>query len=255
MIQIFNEDCFETMKRINGVDIVLTSPPYNINCNIRGFKMYDEYRDTKTENEYVEWTTSLFKEFDRIISPNGVVLYNLSYSHELPNLIWKVLANVTSETCWNTVETITWKKPNATPNNSRQSLTRICELVFVFARNNEMKTFNINKHLVDKKGHGKTFYNTDFYNFIEAPNNDGVNWLNKATYSTLLCEQLLNIYALPKSVVYDPFMGTGTTAVACKKLGLDCYGSEISKQQVDYSLERLGETTEEKPIGKFEFDI
>lgn len=34
-------------------------------------------------------------------------------------------------------------------------------------------------------------------------------------------------------------MGTGTTAVACKNLGLDCYGSELSAKQVEYALNRL----------------
>ena len=46
-----------------------------------------------------------------------------------------------------------------------------------------------------------------------------------------------------ESIVYDPFIGTGTTAVACKRLGLDCVGSEISKEQVEFSLERLNEIT------------
>ena len=44
------------------------------------------------------------------------------------------------------------------------------------------------------------------------------------------------------NIVYDPFMGTGTTAVACKRLGINCFGSEISKDQVDFSYERLKNT-------------
>lgn len=43
------------------------------------------------------------------------------------------------------------------------------------------------------------------------------------------------------SRVYDPFMGTGTTAVACKKMGIDYIGSELSQNQVQYALKRIKE--------------
>lgn len=254
MIQIFNEDCFETMKRINGIDIVLTSPPYNISASIQGQDMYDEYQDNKTDDEYIDWTVELFNSFDKIINPNGIVLYNISYSTRNPSMPYQLISNIISRTNWKVGETIIWKKPWAVSVNVlRGHLTRIWEFVIVFCKNGENKTYISNREIKREVG-SQIFYKNE-YNFIEAPNNDGITDINKATYSTSLCEQLLNLFAPKGSIIYDPFMGTGTTAVACKKLGLDCYGSEISKQQVDYSLERLGETTEEKPIGKFEFDI
>ena len=53
-------------------------------------------------------------------------------------------------------------------------------------------------------------------------------------------EQLLNIYSKNNDdVVLDPFMGTGTTAVACAKLNKSCIGFELSEAQVEYSLNRL----------------
>ena len=52
--------------------------------------------------------------------------------------------------------------------------------------------------------------------------------------------------------IYDPFIGTGTTAVAAKRLHMNCYGSEISKAQVDYAIERVNGTVklEEKSYTK-----
>lgn len=81
--------------------------------------------------------------------------------------------------------------------------------------------------------------------FVEAKNNDGACSYNKATYSSELCEKLLNIYAKPYGVVYDPFIGTGTTAVACKRMGIDCIGSEISKKQVEFAINRLNKEDEQ----------
>ena len=62
---------------------------------------------------------------------------------------------------------------------------------------------------------------------------------NKATYSSDLCKQLLNIYCPKDGIVYDPFMGTGTTAVACKELGLSYIGSELSENQCKWANDRL----------------
>ena len=53
------------------------------------------------------------------------------------------------------------------------------------------------------------------------------------------------MYAKPKSLVYDSFNGTGTTGVACIKLGLNYIGSELSEEQCKYSIERLNNVLKE----------
>lgn len=96
----------------------------------------------------------------------------------------------------------------------------------------------MNKKIRSYRKTGQAAYE-NIFNFIEAKNNDGVCPYNKATYSTELCEKLLQIYAPHDAYIYDPFMGSGTTAVACEKMGLHCIGSEISANQVKFSIERL----------------
>ena len=253
---IFNEDCFETMKRFeeNGdkVNVILTSPPYNTGRPNTSEKArqhhearYDIHMDTMTQDEYIDWTIRLFNEFDKILAKDGVILWNISYgsdgtvNKEGIGLVWLVIADIIRKTNFVTADRIIWKKRSALPNNvSKNKLTRIVEDVFVFCRKDEYKTFQCNKEVSQVSKTGQTFYK-NVYNFIEAPNNDGANKLNKATYSSELCEKLLTIYANDVNIVYDPFMGTGTTAVACKRLGINCFGSEISKDQVDFSYERL----------------
>ncbi len=250
-IKIFNEDCFITMSNmINNnimVDIVLTSPPYN-NCrNVKTKKAldtynnkYDIYVDNKTTEEYIDWTLKLFEYYDKILKENGVILYNISYGSERPNDMWETIAALISNSNFMIAEQIIWKKKSALPNNtSPNKLTRICEPIFVFCRKTEYKTYNANKKIKSiRKDTGQKYYENTF-NFIEAPNNDGSNPLNKATFSTDLCKQLLNIYAKENSIIYDSFIGTGTTALACKEMNLNCYGSELSKEQCDYCYERL----------------
>ena len=105
------------------------------------------------------------------------------------------------------------------------------------------RNFNCNKEIVGARKTGQTIYK-NYYNFIEAKNNDGPNKLNKATYSSDLCNQLLSLYFKKGDVIYDPFNGTGTTGVACLHLGMKYIGSEISKAQCDYSIERLEKAKE-----------
>ena len=91
---------------------------------------------------------------------------------------------------------------------------------------------------------GQTYYEV-IYNFFEAKNNDGACELNKATFSTQMVERLLNIYACEDTLVLDPFMGTGTTGVACCKNNIDFIGIEISKKQFEYAKNRMNLNQEE----------
>lgn len=90
--------------------------------------------------------------------------------------------------------------------------------------------------IIEKTGQ-KNYENV--YNFVEAKNNDGLCELNKATFSSELCCKLLSIYAKENSIIYDSFMGTGTTAVSCLQLNHSYIGSELSKEQVEYSENRI----------------
>ena len=155
------------------------------------------------------------------------------------------------DTNFSVADVIAWKKKSALPNScSPNKLTRIWEFVFVFARTHELKTFHANKEVKSLRKTGQKAYSS-MPNFIEAKNNDGACPFNKATFSSELCMKLLDIYAPPEAVVYDPFMGTGTTAVACKKMGLHYIGSELSEKQCAWAEERLskikfGEAVEEQ---------
>ena len=250
-ITLFNEDCFVTMGNMEKnnikVDVILTSPPYNTARPVKTQKAidtynnrYDIYIDAKSTEEYANWTLKLFESYDKILKKDGVILYNISYGSERPNDMWMAIAKLISESNFMIAEQIVWKKKSALPNNtSHNKLTRICEPVFVFCRKNEYNSYVANKKVKSvRKDTGQKYYENVF-NFIEASNNDGPNKLNKATFSSDLCKQLLTIYAKEDSTIYDSFMGTGTTAVACKEMNLNCIGSELSEAQYKFSKERL----------------
>lgn len=253
--KIYNEKCSVTLKNMikEGlkIDLVLTSPPYNNSRVIhseRGMNnhegRYDVHMDAMSCETYCKSVTSLFNLFDKVVKENGVVLWNISYGTDLsaPESIgqsWLSVADIIKNTAWTVADCITWKKASALPNNtSSNKLTRITEYVFVFARKSELKTFHAFKELSQVGKNGQKFYK-NYYNFIEARNNDGVCPFNKATYSSELCLKLFEVYGKAGLTCYDPFMGSGTTAVACLKYGMNYIGSEISENQIKFSEERI----------------
>lgn len=259
MIEIYNEDCFKTMEgmSVGQCSVILTSPFYNTNkkagksrtlknTSVKegqyNYVRYDTHIDDMTDDEYCEFTKKLFWEFDRVLKTNGSVLYNVNYGAENTEGMFKTVNTIITETNFTIADVICWKKSTALPNScSSNRLTRIWEFVFVFCRKNETKTFHCNKKITSYRKTGQAAFE-NIYNFIEAKNNDGSCPFNKATYSSDLCEKLLNLYCPKDGIVYDPFMGSGTTAVACKKMGIDCIGSEISAAQCEFANDRISRT-------------
>lgn len=244
---IYNEDCLITMKdhiEEKTVDLVMTSPPYNMTKRKGGFAdtgRYDVYTDWKTEDDYIDFTLDVFKGFDRILIDKGVVLYNFSYSIENPSLPYKLVNSIERNSSFTLVDTIMWKKNSGLPfpANARR-LTRVWEFIFVFVKKGNENTFNAYKEVssVSEKT-GQTYYK-NYTNIVEAKNNDSATRdLNQATYSTELCLKLFSIYGNKGLTVYDPFMGTGTTASACVEYEMNYIGSELSEKQCEYANNRI----------------
>lgn len=262
-IQFRNESCEKTIKKIKEsnkkINIVITSPPYNKSRSSSHPKkmklmktynaMYDEYDDTMNNEDYWKWQCDIINDIDEILVENGVILYNISYSNENPDCMWGLIEYIRNNTNFMIGDCIIWKKKSALPQNvSHNKLTRLVEFIFILCRKDEYKTFNANKQVTSISKTGQKYYE-NIFNFFEAPNNDKSTNLNKATFSSDMVLQLLRIYAKPNSIIYDPFMGTGTTGIGVEKYGNGCVciGSEISPAQVEYSYSRLKEYREKYP--------
>lgn len=245
--EIYNEDCFDTFKKLNDktIDLIITSPPYNFTPRKGGpadTGKYDVYRDWKDENEYVSWTIDVFKEYSRILKENRVIIYNFSYSIENPSLPYKLASEIVSNTDLEIVDTIIWKKKSAMPHPaSYNRLNRRWEFFWVFARKSEAKTFKMFKDVtrISEKT-GQKYYQV-VENILEAKNNDGPCKLNRATFSSDIIEKLIDLYGTEGDLIFDNFMGTGTTAIAAKRKKCHFIGSEISSEQCEYAKKRIEE--------------
>lgn len=253
---IYCDSCLNVAPFIRDVDVVLTSPFYNTStrtlvqdkdrlgkCNQRG--RYDTIVDTYTREEYCDFLVELFDKMHDGIKDTGVVLFNISYSVGNPDGYLFAVSDIIRRTEYTLVDQIAWKKSVCIPDvSSTNRLSRIVEPIFVFCKKGSEKTFHCNKAEIDKGISTHRCYQP-MYNYVEAlsgrKEGDKCPY-NAATYSIDLCKKLLKMYAPPNALVYDPFMGSGTTAVACKELGMRWVGSEISQNQVDWANNRLMQT-------------
>jgi len=242
--QIFLEDCISTLGKLKDRSIsgIITSPPYNINKERSDCYYNNGYShlDGLTEDDYIKTRLMEFVEFSRVINERGVICYNISYAKENPILPTLLISEIHKSTDLTVADIISWKKPHAIPfQTSATKLSRITELIYIIVKKEHLHDFQTNKQVskVNSKT-GQKFYK-NYTNLIEAKNNDGYDCQLKASYSQDLVDQLISIYFPSGSLIYDPFIGIGTTALSCIRNGLEYLGSEITKEHYDIANRRI----------------
>lgn len=242
---IYNENCLDTMKNHiapESIDLVVTSPPY------------DNFRDYKGYSFPFE---NIADALTKVLSPGGVIIWIIN------DQTFKGTETLTSfkqaiyfkETCGlNVHDTMIWAK-NAPSMPSINRYAQVTEYMFVFSKG-KPKTFN---PLIDKpnKWKGKLAFGKNSirqkdgsmkkirerieykefgmrYNVWnhktsaqEAPCKK--KW-HPATFPLQLAKDHIISWSNEGDLVYDPFMGSGTTAKACYDLNRRCIGSEMSKE-------------------------
>ncbi len=242
--KIYNEINIVTMKKMDdeSIDGIITSPPYNI-----GKKRKDGYYNTGYQDidnlstdEYLKVRTLEFKEFSRILKKGGVICYNLSYMHDNPILPNLLISKIHEETDLTLGDIIYWKKKTSIPfQSSPNKLSRIVEPIYVFVHKSHINTFKANKEVSKINARTKQLFFKKYDNYLEAKNNDGFKTQLKAVYSSELVTKLINIYFPKGSIIYDPFMGSGTTAIGCIMNGCSYIGSEMKEEFYNDCLKRL----------------
>lgn len=259
--KIYNESCLTLIPKLedSSIDLVVSSPPYNTSKKAsqdvnekkkqegkleKGWRQhasrYDVFQDQQTDEEYGIFISSIFNALEPKLKQNGTISWNVSYGigdTGVPNYaVWYSLLDIITKTNFELVDYFPWKKPVTTPLNTNNDLTRICEIVWVFARKSEVETYKVNH----SGKLGKTFYRQPLENWLETKLcNDEVCDFNAATYPSELVEKILLMYGTPGGLVYDPFMGTGTTAIGAIECGMNYIGTELSPNQCKWAENRI----------------
>jgi len=241
--KVYLGDCLEVMKTLpdKSVDMVLTSPPYNISVKkgtayalkTRG------YDDCMPNDLYIQWLITILRIIEIKLKENGVILWNMNYGVNNNETMWLFLSRIITDTNLTIADNIIWKKQSTLPNAcSTNKITRITENIFVVCRKTEYDTFFMNKRITSLRNTGQKMYEPVF-GFIEAKNTDKLKTEHKSTFSTELCEKLIALYSKENDIVLDPFAGTGTTGIACIRQKRNYILIEKEEKYVNIINERI----------------
>ncbi len=236
--KIFNESCLDTLARIpdNSIDLVITSPPYNMNLRIRNGQYcsrqitkefstkYEGFSDNLPIAEYYEFHASVLRELLRV-SP--MVFYNVQIVTGSKRAIFKLLGDFSEYV----KDIIIWDKVNAQPAMGEGVLNRQSELIIVFDKNDA----------ISRKFNYSNFARGTLNDVWQIKRGKKVAGSHGATFPEELVEKILTNFSREGDVVYDPFMGTGTTAVVCKRMGRRYIGSELLPHYAERANKRVGE--------------
>jgi len=178
-------------------------------------------------NDLAEWDKENFEpaewisEFKRILKPTGNIFAFCSY-----NLIGKWHAAFDPE--FDTFQFMVWHKTNPVPKFRKAGFLNSCELIICVW--NKGHTWNFGKQ-------------NEMHNLIESPICMGIERLKNPLHPTQkpvkVLKHVINIASKHNDLVFDPFMGVGSTGVAALELGRRFLGVEISKDYFKAAEKRL----------------
>lgn len=221
----YNEDCLDTMANMpdNAVDIIVTSPPYNLNKNASGggtSKMnYDNwYADDMPEEEYQDWQKKVIRECIRVT--RGSIFYNhrIRYAWHGRNK-YRTQSKIYHPMDW-LREFPIWCEMIWDRGGTSGHVNKRCKL-------SDERIYQIGKPVV---------FNDMGYTTIWKIN-PSKNIGHVCSFPEELVERCIRMCTNVGDLVYDPFMGSGTVAVVANRLDRNYIGSEISKEYCElYSV-------------------
>jgi site-specific DNA-methyltransferase (adenine-specific) len=257
-------DCIKGMQSMEpkSVDVIVTSPPYNLGIE------YNVYQDNKLRTDYLDWMESVAIESKHVLKDNGSFFLNVGGSLKDPwiqiDVANRFRKHFVLQNAIHWIKSIAISKEDAglstnlkediavghyKPINSQRFHHDCHEYIWHFTKKGDVELnkvdigvpyqdkTNINRWKCtkgsDKRDRGNTWFLP--YETIRESRP------HPSTFPEKLPEMCITDHGIKNvELVLDPFMGIGTTAVACKKIGVNFIGFEIDNQYFQIANERLG---------------
>jgi site-specific DNA-methyltransferase (adenine-specific) len=254
--RIYKIDCLNGMKRLKSgsVDVIVTSPPYNIGIS------YSLYDDKRPMIEYLKWIKDVAIECKRVLKDDGSFFLNVGGTLNNPWIPLDIAQNLREIFFLQNV--IHWinsiaiskedvgKYPNIKgdiavghykPINSKRYHHDCHEYIFHFTKKGDVS--------IDKLAIGVPYQDKSNINRWKSAHSDvrdrGNTWFipyetickgrsHPSVFPVKLPEMCIKDHGIDNvNLVLDPFMGIGTTAVACIRLGVNFIGFEIDPNYIE----------------------
>jgi site-specific DNA-methyltransferase (adenine-specific) len=234
-IQLWNRNCLEILPEIGKVDAVITSPPYNMRTRIRNgkyteretgehfSKKYSSFHDAMPINEYYDFHKSAIETFLQITPLAFLNIQIVTGSKEAWfHLIGDYRKNIK--------DIIIWDKGEGQPAMHPAVINRSFEIILCL-ENQQTAGRAFKQHCFDR---GTM---PDVWRLGRGGNGDTEG--HAAVFPVTLPSRIINGWTSFNSLICDPFMGSGTTGIACIRTGRKFVGIEISKTYYELAKARI----------------
>jgi len=258
-------DCEIVMKEFpdNCIDLIFTSPPY-VECRK---KTYGGIHP----DEYVEWFLPKSEQFLRVLKPTGTFVLNIkekAINSERHTYVIELILKL-KEQGWLWTEEFIWHKKNCYPGKWPNRFRDAWERCIQFNKERKFKMYQEEvmvpigdwaqtrlRKLSEtdrrrdeskvKSGFGKNISNWVGRNMAYPTNvlylaTECANKNHSATFPVALPEWFIKLFTEKHDIVLDPFVGSGTTAVAAKNLERVYIGIDINPKYCETAKEKLAE--------------
>jgi site-specific DNA-methyltransferase (adenine-specific) len=244
-------NCLDLLKMLpdDSVDMTFADPPFNLK------KKYGKYNDHLKNQEYLDWCKLWILELTRITKPTGSI-----FLHNIPKWLVRYsyfLDEVASFKHW-----IAWE---AQTSPMGKTLQPSHYGILFYAKDSEKLVFNELRHPhkrarqtnVLAKDYGGKKYLLHPYGPLVSDVWTDIHRIKHGKYRDThpcqlpihLLERLVLMATNENDIVLDPFIGTGTTAIAAKKLGRHYIGFDIDSDYVDITKDKLNKVESNSKIG------
>lgn len=251
--KILNGDALELFKDIpdNSIDITFADPPFNLK------KKYNGYKDSLEFEEYLNWCEVWIKEMVRVTKPTGAI-----FIHNIPKWLTyysSILNKYATFRHW-----ISWDAPTAPMGKSLQPshygilyyVKDIKQSKFYELRYPHKRCRKCGFLLKDYGGKKEGLHPfgpllSDVWTDIHRIKHNKYRDEHPCQLPIHLLERIILMTTDESDVVLDPFMGTGTTAIASKRLGRKFIGFELDKKYVTIANNKLKYEQPNSKLGEY----
>lgn len=227
--KIFFETCESIgKKKIKNVNAMITSPPY---WDLKNYESenqigYKESYEVYMERMYLVWQLI----FDSL-TKNGIAIINIntkSFNRSLKLIPYDFIKQL-EKIGFYFLDILYWHKSSGIP--ATRNLKDNFEYFLIFSKSKEIK-FNKEKYFFDYKKISIKDQMTNIWNINKKFGSVGKNFMvHPAIFPPVFIERLLELFTSENDVILDPFMGSGSTLIACMKLKRKCIGFELNNKE------------------------
>lgn len=241
----------ENMKDIpnNSLHLMITSPPYNVS---------KEYDNDLSLNEYLSLLKNCFTETYRVLVDGGRACINIANIGRKPYIpLSDYVSKIMIEIGFNMRGEIIWNKSAgagiSTAWGSFQSasnpiLRDVHEYILIFSKGNYKRERNKEEKELRKDNITKEEF-IEWTKSVWTMNTESAKRIgHPAPFPEELPNRLIKLFSFTNDIVIDPFMGSGTTAIAAIKNNRNFVGYEINKEYINLANNRILNLKEKKFI-------